>query len=111
MKVRTTTWIRFKIEDKDRNVIEEVGNTFNSRMTEIYWGSDMDEMFTHMKTQVEYSALANGRFVFDQVLFLDINFHKLKLTRGSSYIPFPDWIAKKNVVINPQNEEDEECFK
>ena len=49
--------------------------------------------------------------MFDEVLFLDVNFHRLDLTRGSSYIPLPSWIASKKAVINPKNENDEECFK
>ena len=32
------------------------------------------------------------------------------MTRGSSYLPLPDWLARKKAVINPQNG-DEECFK
>ena len=65
----------------------------------------------HLKTQIENPALLNSRFRFDEVLFLDANFHWLHLTRGSSYLPLPYWIAqKKAVIINPQNI-DEECFK
>ena len=30
--------------------------------------------------------------------------------RGSSYLPLPDWLAKKKAIINPLNE-DLECFK
>ena len=30
--------------------------------------------------------------------------------RGSIYLPLPEWLVKKKVIINPQNE-DEECFK
>ena len=30
--------------------------------------------------------------------------------RGSSYLPLPDWLACKKVIINPHNE-DLECFK
>ena len=82
---------------------------------EVFQGSNLgeiidEEMFIHMKTQVENLALTNCRFVFDRVLFLDINFHKLKLTRSSSYLLLPDWISSKNVVINPKNKEDEEWF-
>ena len=33
-----------------------------------------------MKTQIENPALANSRFIFDEVLFTDINFHQLNLT-------------------------------
>ena len=54
-------------------------------------GSDLNDivngMFTHMKTQIENPALVNSRFRFDEVLFLDVNFHQLNLTRGSSYLP------------------------
>ena len=68
-------------------------------------------MLAHTKTQVENTALANSRFVFDRVLFLDVNFHQLKLTRGSSYLRLPGWISSKKAVVDPQNVEDEERFK
>ena len=67
-------------------------------------------MIAHMKTQIENSAPLNSRFVFDEVLFLDVNFHQLNLTRGSSYLPLPDFMVKRKAVINPQNG-DEEYFK
>ena len=41
---------------------------------------------------------------------MDIDFHRLNLTRGSSYVPLPDWLAKKGAIINPKNS-DMECFK
>ena len=63
-----------------------------------------------MKTQIENPALLNSRFRFHEVLFLDVNFYPLNLTRGSSYLPLPDWIVKKKAIINPQND-DEECFE
>ena len=43
-------------------------------------------------------------------MHLDIDFHKLVLTRGSSYIELPEWIKNKKAVINPKNS-DEKCFK
>ena len=107
-RVQTTTWIRF-IKDNDR-----VELAFNSRMTGVHQGSDLDQivdgMITHMMTQIENPALLNSRFRFDEVLFLDISFHHLNLTRGSPYLPIPDWLARKKAIINPRNE-DEECFK
>ena len=48
--------------------------------------------------------------MFDEVLFLDVNFNRLNLTRGSSYILLPDWIVNKKAVINTKNENNEECF-
>ena len=68
-------------------------------------------MFAHLKTQIENPALANGRFIFDEVPFMDINFHQLNSTRGSSYLPLPDWILRKSGLLNHKNENDEECFK
>ena len=83
-------------------------------MTNVHQGNDLDQivngMIAHMKTQIENPALLNSRFRFDEVLFLDINFYRLNLTRSNSYLPLPDWLARKKVIINPQNE-DQECFK
>ena len=49
-RVQTTVWIRF-MQDDDR-----VELAFNSKMTDVYRGSDsdqiVDEMITHMKTQI-----------------------------------------------------------
>ena len=67
-------------------------------------------MIAKMKTDIENPALLNSRFVFDEALYIDINFHQLNLTRGSSYLPLPDYIANRKAVINSRNY-DEECFK
>ena len=83
-------------------------------MTNVHQASDLeqivDEVIGHMETQIENPALLNSRFRFDEVLFLDNNFHQLNLTRASSYLPLPDWLAQKKAIINPHNN-DEQCFK
>ena len=93
---------------------ERVELAFNSLMTSVYRGSDMDQivdgMIANMKFQIENPALLNSRFVFDEFLYLDNNFHQLNLTRGSSYLPLPDWLARKKAIVNSHND-DEECFK
>ena len=118
-RVQTTTWIRFiqALEDDFENIIgyDRAEKPFNSRLTDIFQGSDLneiiEEMFNHMTMHIENPALVKGRFVFDENLFLRLDYHQLNLTRGSSYIPLPDWIVNKKVVISPKNENDEECFK
>ena len=118
-KVQTVAWIRIRVEVEDENGnvtgVDIVEKPFNSNMMEISQGSDLNEivneMLAHMKTHIENPALASSRFVFDEFLSLDIDFHQLNLTRGSSYIPLPSLIASKTAVINPKNENDEECFK
>ena len=76
--IQMTTWIRF-VKDDDR-----VELAFNSRMTNVHRGNDLeqivDEMIIHMKTQIENPALLNSRFRFDEVLFLEVSFHRLNLT-------------------------------
>ena len=108
IRSQTTTWIRFR---KDNELVELA---FNSRMMNLYNLSDMNEivneMITHMHEQIENPVLSNSRFVFDDVLYINIDFHQLNLTRGSSYLPLPEWLARKKVVRNPRNE-DQECFK
>ena len=79
-------------------------------MTNVYNHSDMDEMIAHIKGQIENPALINSRFVFNEVLFTNVYFHQLNLTRGSSYLPLPNWLARKKAIINPKHK-DQECFK
>ena len=108
VRAQTMTWIRLK---KDGELVELV---FNSRMANVYSLSDMDEivdeMIKHMKEQIENPALLNSRFVFDEVLYIDVDFHQLNLTRGSSYLSLPDWLARKKAIINPKSK-DQECYK
>ena len=78
-------------------------------MTNVYNLSDLDEivneMIAHMKGQIENPALLNSRFVFDKVLFTNVDFHQLNLMRGSSYLSLPNWLARKKAIINPKNED------
>ena len=108
VRAQTTTWIRFKKDDE----LAELA--FNSRMMNVYNLSDLneivDKMINHMKEQIENPALLNSRFVFDEVLFTNVDFHQLNLMRGSCYLPLPNWLACKKAIINPKNE-DQEFFK
>ena len=110
-RIQTTAWIRFVRDDEQGQ--ERVELAFNSLMTSVYRGSEMDQildgMTANMKFQIENPALLNSRFVFDEFLYLDINFHQLNLMRGSSYLPLPDWLASKKAIVNPHNN-NEECF-
>ena len=73
-------------------------------------GEIVTSVITHMSQQIENPSLRNSKFVFDSVMHMDISFHRLNLTRGSSYIPLPDWLSKKKAIINPKNL-DMKCFK
>ena len=121
-RIQTTAWIRFVRdghlegpgEAHDEEGQERIELAFNSLMMSVYRGSKMDQivdgMIVKMKFQIENPALLNSRFVFDEFLYLDINFHQLNLMRGSSYLPLPDWLVRKKAIVNPYNN-DEECLK
>ena len=121
-RIQTTAWIRFvrdgplggSGEAHDEEGQERVELAFNSLMTSVYRGSETDQivdgMIANMKFQIENPALLNSRFIFDEFLYLDVNFHQLNLTRGSSYLPLPVWLVRKKAIVNPNND-NEECFK
>ena len=122
-KVQLCMWVKWKKTEKIEQAEDIPGEVheilvekaFNSKMMEIFQGSNIDEileqLFAYIKTQIENPALPKSGFTLDSIMHLDISFHELQLTRGSSYIELPAWIANKKAVINPRNEKDEECFK
>ena len=83
---------------------------FNSLMTEFFEGSYINDlmqcMLAHIKTQVENPRMPENSFTLNKIMHLYINFHRLELTRGSSYIELPEWIQRKKAVINPQNKDE-----
>ena len=108
VRAQTSMWIRFR---KDKDLVDLV---LNSLMTNVYNLNNLDEivleMINNLKYQIEKPALLNSRFIFEEVLYIDINIHQLNLMRGLSYLPLSDWLARKKEIINPKNE-DQECFK
>ena len=63
---------------------------FNSLTAEFFQGSDINDliqrMLAHIKTQTENPKFPESGFSLDKIIHLYINFHRLVLTRGSSYI-------------------------
>ena len=98
VRSQATTRIRFT-----RDGVEMVNLAFNSRMITVYNLNDKNEIVTvmieHMAQQIENPALKDSKFVFDSILYMNIDFHRLNLTRGSSYIPLPDWLVKKKAIV------------
>ena len=82
-------------------IVEKV---FNSKMMEIFQGSDigeiLEQMFAYI-TGIENPVLPKSGFTLDSIMHLDTNIYRLQLTRGSSYIKPPVWIANNGAVNNP----------
>ena len=82
---------------------------FNSLMTESFEASDINDlierMLAYIKAQTENPKFPESGFTLDNIMQLYINFHRLVLTRGSSYTELPKWLKSKKAVINPQNKD------
>ncbi|XP_057302648.1 uncharacterized protein LOC130636817 [Hydractinia symbiolongicarpus] len=112
---KISLWILWrKPIDGTNEFFEEADKVFHSNMTSVFQGTIVDEvmdtMLAQIRMHVENPALPKSGFSIGRILHLDVDFHKLKLTRGSSYIKAPRWIAMKKAIMNPNNN-DEECFK
>ena len=92
-RVQTAAWIRFMVEVDDENGkairVDSFKLPFNSWMTEIFQSSDLKEivsrMLSYMKEQIENPALANSRFRFNEVIFLDFRKDFFKLMNSSLF--------------------------
>ena len=58
----------------------------------------------------ETNALKGSNLIFDGINLTLVQFIKIKLKRGGSYIPTPNWISVKKATINPKNTKDDCCF-
>ena len=56
------------------------------------------------------NSLRGSNVVFSGIDLTLVQFVKLKLKRGGSYIPTPEWISVKKSIIDPKNSKDECCF-
>ena len=87
---------------------------FNSLMIEFFEGSDINDliqrMLAHIKAQVENPRMPESGFLLDKTMNLYINFQRLALTQGDSFIELSEWLKSKKAVMKPQNK-DKGCFK
>ena len=63
-------------------------------LTEFFEVSDINDliqpMLAYIKVQTENPKFPKSCFTLDKIMHLHINFHRLVLTRGSSYIELPE---------------------
>ena len=73
---------------------EKIEMPFNSVMTEFFDASDINDlierMLAYIKAQTESPKFPESGFTLDKIMHLNINFHRLVLTRGSSYTELPE---------------------
>ena len=99
-KIIMTLHVRWKklkdLDDGTGDNYIKIEMPFNSLMTEIFEGSDIYKLIkhilAHIKAQTENPKFPESGFTLDKIIMhLYINFHRLVLKRGSSYIELPGW--------------------
>ena len=65
----------------------------------------IESIMTHIENYQE----TGSAWYFKEVEKLEIHTVEYNPTKGSSYIPLPDWISNKKAIVNIENK-DEKCF-
>ena len=102
-------------------------SSINPEETRIYYacsdnvsimqGSDTDDIISEIFSsflhnyQEKLKIIKGSDFVFESVELMDYKLHRVHLKRGGSYIKSPEWLENKKAIINPKNENDDECFR
>ena len=89
---------------------------FSSLVEEVYEGNDLekllDEMFARNLENMANFTKGKSNWRFVQVNRLEINDDEMSRDDGvGEWIPLPDILEKKKALVNPQNKDDDECFK
>ena len=102
-----------KIDLRSGKVIAKE-TAFHSKTEVNLESTNSNELFSKMKETVLESLAKFQRqgsiWRFHSVLSPDLHTVKYEPLGGSSYIPFPTFLAAKKAIINLKNEDDE-CFK
>ena len=99
-------------KDGIRSIETEKGY-FNSVTLENLRSSDEEKLlercFESIMAKIESYSKDGSEWVFKEVEQLEIHTVEFNPTKGSSYIPLPDWIKDKGAIVNIQNKDDK-CF-
>ena len=90
-----------------QSIFTTIDKAFNSNMKTAYRETDLNALLVKVYCKDEKAGWKSkgSRFkiVIEKILHLDVDFLKLKLTRGSSYIPLPKNFSGKRSVIKPSH--------
>ena len=70
---------------------------------------ELFESFLH-DYQEKLTAIKGSDFVFESVYLMDYKLYRVRLKRSVSYIKSLEWLENKKAIINPKNENEDECF-
>ena len=86
---------------------------FHSKQYLILEGNNFDEIYKKMQDEIillfEKWISEKSQWIFQSSLKLYLNISKIKLLKGSSWVPLSEKIKNKKAIINPENY-DQKCF-
>ena len=100
---------------KDKGVIglERHKAYFTSRILKTLVSTDVNELiylcFKNILNDIDAYQENGSGWYFVEVVQLEIHTVEFNPSKGSSYIPLPDWVSNKKAIVNIQNK-DEKCF-
>ena len=96
------------------NIVAVEKSAFNSYQESVYDSTDLEATYERMVVKMLESFskfLKNGSgWMLKRIIKLNITPAKNKPVKGSSYIPLPEVLTRKNTLVNMKNE-DNQCFK
>ena len=101
--------------NKDQGVIglDRHKAYFTSGIKKNLKSTDVNELinlcFKNILNDIDAYQENGSGWYFVEVLQLEIHTVEFNPSKGSSYIPLPDWISNKKAIVNIQNK-DEKCF-
>ena len=114
-RIQLTMEINFISSKKDFDDIRTMHT--KSDNTEIMMSSETDEIIEELFKSLRQrylegleESMGGSEFIFDSVDALYYDLNKISLSRGGSYIDFPEWLKNKKATINPENNDDK-CFQ
>ena len=114
-KVEFIYCCNFEKKDPATGKIEKDDGFFHTFAEVVTLSTDLFELFDASKNFLlkkvdEFQKRKTG-WVFDHVVYFDIDINPFVPFVGSSYIPLPLILELKKAIINVKNENDHECFK
>ena len=105
---------RIKVKtDKGVEEVEEFEAYFSSKTYNNLESTNPEKLvkkcFRKILSDIEDFRTNGSGWYFKEVLKLEVNTVEFNPTKGSSYIPLPDWISNKKAIINIKNKDDK-CF-
>ena len=96
------------IEKEEGKAYFVTGNLINMNSTDV--DKLIERCIDSINAHIEnYFNTGGSAWHFKEVDRLEIHTVEYNPTKGSSYIPLPDWITNKKAIVNIQNK-DEKCF-